>query len=431
MITRDYAPLEKRIDAIIARLEKLPKYLEEFRSRFKYSKPVKLWTEVAIESAQQIPELFQFLVKSTKGKIPDELHGRLAKATTSLVQPFQERMQWFQSLKSKTSENWALGKEKFEKLIQPRDLGMNSEEIYQLGLKYLNELKEEREQIAAQIAPSKSVEEVMKLIQKNAPKTFEEALNATRKTIEEAKQFIIKNNIATVYEEDKLIVEETPAFAASLIPFAAMWMPSRFDKPMIGIYIVTRPKDTVNLGSHLNYASIRNTAVHEAFPGHILQGAISNRSSLIHILVEGTETVEGWAHYCEQMMMEHGFVTSLESKLIQINDAIWRAVRIIVDVKLSRGEMSFDEAVDMLVKEAGMSREGSVVEVRRYTQTPSYALSYLLGKHLILQLREEVKQKMGTEYNEKFFNDAITANGYLPITLLRKVFDQEIAKLKA
>jgi len=197
---------------------------------------------------------------------------------------------------------------------------------------------------------------------------------------------------------------------------------------MIGTYIVTRPKDIANLGNHMNYPSIRNTAVHEAFPGHFLQGTISNRNSLVHMLANGTETVEGWAHYCEQMMTEHGFVTGMESNLIQVNDGIWRAVRIIVDVRLSKGEMSFDEAVNMLMKEAGMSKEGAVAEVRRYTQTPGYPLSYLIGKHLILQLREDVKQKMGKKYNEKFFHDTITANGYLPIGLLRRVFDQKIAK---
>ena len=431
MVTRDYAPLEKRIDAITARLQKLPQYLEEFRSRFENSKPVKLWTEVAIESAQQIPGLFQFIVASTKGRVSEELHGKLVKASMDLMQPFQKHVQWLQSLKTKTAENWALGKEKFEKLVQLRDLGMTSEEICQLGVKYLKELKEERARIPAQIAPGKSVKEVMKTIEGNAPKTFEEALEATRKVMEEAKEFIIKNNIATVYEKDKLIVEETPAFLAPLIPFAAMMMPSRFDKPMIGVYIVTRPKDIANIGNHLNYASIRNTAVHEAFPGHFLQGTVSNRSSLIHMLANGTETVEGWAHYCEQMMMEHEYVTSLESKLVQINDVIWRAVRMIVDVGLSRGEMSFDEAVDMLMKEAGLSKEGAVAEVRRYTQTPGYALSYLLGKHLILQLLEEVKQKMGEKYNERFFHDTITANGYLPISMLRKVFDRKIAKLEA
>ena len=428
MITRDYAPLEKRIDAIIGRLEKLPKFMEEFRSRFENSKPVKLWTEVATESAKQIPGLFQFIVGATKGKIPEELHGRLLKATTNLMQPFQEHMRWLESLKAKTVEEWALGKEMFEKLLELRGLGMTSAEILQLGSKYLKELKGERTRLAAQISPGKSVKEVMKEIEKKAPKTFEEALQVTREAMEEAKQFIIKNDIATVHEQDKLIVEETPAFLAPLIPFAAMMMPSRYDKPMIGVYIVTRPREMANLGSHLNYASIRNTAVHEAYPGHFLQGSISNRSSLIHVLADSAETVEGWAHYCEQMMMEHGFVTGLESKLIQVNDVIWRAVRIIVDVKLSRGEMSFEEAVKMLMDEVGMSKEGATAEVRRYTQTPGYPLSYLLGKHLILKLREEIKQKMGEKFDEKEFHDTITANGYLPISLLRKVFDKRIAK---
>lgn len=429
MITRDYAPLEKRVDAIIARLDKLPQYLKEFRSRFEKSTPVKLWTEISLESAQQIPGLFQFILASTKGKIPSELSERLERTLGNLTKPLEEHMEWLQSLKSKTTPEWALGKAKFEKLIQLRDLGMTPTEILRIGEKYLEDMKAERERIAAQIAPGKGVTEVMKMIEKRAPKTFEEALTATRKAMDEAKEFIIKNEIATIHPEDKLIVTETPAFIAPLIPFAAMMMPSRFDKPMIGVYIVTRPKDIANIGNHLNYASILNTAVHEAYPGHFLQGSISNRSSLIHIFADAAETAEGWAHYCEQMMMEHGYVTSLESKLIQINDVIWRAVRIIVDVKLSQGEMEFDEAVNMLVKEAGISRDGAVAEVRRYTQTPGYPLSYLLGKHLILKLRDDFKRRMGSKFNEKGFHDTITANGYLPISILRKVFNRKIADL--
>jgi uncharacterized protein (DUF885 family) len=217
---------------------------------------------------------------------------------------------------------------------------------------------------------------------------------------------------------------------APVIPFAALMMPAKFDKPQIGIYIVTRPKDQANLGKHLNYPSIRNTAVHEAFPGHFLQGAISNRGSIVRLFADGTETVEGWAHYCEELMREKGFITDLETRLIQVNDMIWRAVRIIVDVKLSRGEMTFEEAVEMLVKEAGMSREAAVAEVNRYTQTPGYPLSYLLGKHLILSLKEEVKLKMGSKFNEKFFHNTILENGYLPISMLRKIFDHKISQLQ-
>jgi uncharacterized protein (DUF885 family) len=428
MLTNDYAPLEERIEAMILRMEKLPQYMKEFQSRFENTKPVNLWTEVAFESAQQIPSLFIFIMQASKGKISDALHSKLEKAVAALKDPFQEHLAWLQSLKARTTDDWALGREKFEKLIKLRRLGMSSEEILQLGYKYLSDLKAERTRIVAELSPGKSVEKVMKAIEDKSPKTFEEALDATRRAMEDAKRFIIEKDLATVFEEDRLIVEETPAFIAPLIPFASLSMPSRFDKPMVGVYIVTRPKNDANLGKHLNFANIRNTAVHEAFPGHFLQGSVSNRSSLIHYLFAGgIETVEGWAHYCEQMMLERGFLSGLEARLVQVNGAIWRAVRIIVDVKLSRGEMRFEEAVDMLMKEAAMSHEAATTEVRRYTQTPGYPLSYLLGKHLILQLREEIKRNMGAKFTDKSFHDTITANGYLPMEMVKNIFELKTA----
>jgi len=429
MLTRDYAPIEKRVDAIVARMEKLPKYLEEFRTRFEKSKPVKLWTEVALESCQQIPGLFQFIVAATKGVISEDLHNRLVKAATNLQQPVKEHYAWLQSLLPRTKTEWALGKEKFDKLLHLRGLDMTAEEIYKLGVKYLQELKQERARLAKLIAPEKSVQEVMEVIEAKAPKTFEEALRATKESMQKAREFIIENDLATVHPDDKLHVEETPAFLAPVLPFAALIGPGKFDKRQEGIYIVTRPKDLKNLGKHLNYASIPGTAVHEAFPGHFLQGAMSNRGSLVRLFAMGTETIEGWAHYCEELMTEHGFIKGAETKFMKVNDGIWRAVRIIVDVKLSRGEMSYDEAVDMLMKEAGMSKEAAVAEVRRYTMTPAYPLSYLLGKHLILKLRDDIKKKMGSKFSEKFFHDTITTNGELPIFLLRKVFDMKLTEL--
>ena len=431
MLTRDYAPLEKRMDAIAARLEKAPKYLEEFHTRFEKTKPVKLWTEVAIESAQSIGGLFQFLLQVAKGQVSDKVYQRLSSAVQELEPALKKHSEWLNSLLERTTDQWALGREKFEKLIKLRDLGMNSDEILRLGEEYLEDTKAERKKLAQQAAPGKTEEELKKKIESNAPKTFEEALKFTEQAMEEAKRFVQKNSLATVNDEDKLYVRETPAFIAPLIPFAALMMPAKYDKPQIGVYIVTRPRDIANLGNHLNYKSVRNTAVHEAFPGHFLQGACSNRASLIRVLSDGNETVEGWAHYCEQMMAEQGFITDAETKFVQVNDVIWRAVRIIVDVRLSRGEMSFDEAVDMLTKETGMSKDGAIAEVRRYTQTPGYQLSYLLGKHLILQLKKEVKQKMGNRYSDRFFHDTITANGYMPISLVRRVFEQKIGRIEA
>jgi uncharacterized protein (DUF885 family) len=430
MFTRNYAPLEKRIEAIAVRIEKIPRYLEEFRGRLENQQPVRLWTEMAVEAAHSIGGLFQLVLQAAKGNVSDSVYERLNKAWRNLQPALSKHLEWLQGLLLKTCDTWALGKEKFEKLFELRDLGMSSDEVYRLGVRYLRELKAERKRLARQMGSDKP-EEVLKSIERKAPKTFEEALEFTRRTMEEARNFVQEKNLATVYSEDVLLVEETPAYLAATFPFAGMIMPAKFDKPQIGIYIVTRPKDMANLGKQLNFASIRNVAVHEAFPGHFLQATISNRGSIIQMLAQGTETVEGWAHYCEQMMAEKGFITDLETRFMQVNQMIWRAVRIILDVKLSRGEMSFDEASNMLIQETGMSREAAEAEVKRYTQTPGYALSYLLGKHLVLKLKEELKQKMGSKFSEKLFHDTMTANGYLPISTLRKVFDQKIEELRS
>jgi len=428
MITRDYAPIEVRIEAITARLEKLPEFLKQFRTRFEKSRPVKLWIEIAMEACQQMPMLFQFLAMGTKALVSEKAHQRLQKAVENLNQPIKEQMEWLKSLLPKAEENWALGREKFDKLLKIRNLGMTADEILKLGEKYLREMKAEREKLAKQISPNKTVEEVLKDIETESPKTFEEALKLTEERVELAKEYVKRHNLATVYEEDKLYVKETPSFMAPLIPFAALIGPGPFDKKQEGIYVVTRPHDPKNLGKHLNIPSIPGVAVHEAYPGHFLMGSCISRGSIVRWLGQGTEIIEGWAHYCEQMMTEHGFIKSPKARLMQINDVIWRAVRIIVDVKLSRGEMTFDEAVNMLVKEASMSKEAATAEVKRYTQYPAYQLSYLLGKHLILQLREDIKRKMGKKYDEKFFHDTITHYGALPIYLLKEVFEQKLAK---
>ncbi|MCK5547814.1 MAG: DUF885 family protein, partial [Thermoplasmata archaeon] len=107
-------------------------------------------------------------------------------------------------------------------------------------------------------------------------------------------------------------------------------------------------------------------------------------------------------------------------------DAVWRAARIIIDVNLSTGKMKFDEAVDMLVREVGMGRDEAEGEIKRYTQGPSYNISYLLGKHLIKELKAKVAKGMGDRFTEKFFHDTILYSGSLPITFFEKVFEQKI-----
>ena len=143
-----------------------------------------------------------------------------------------------------------------------------------------------------------------------------------------------------------------------------------------------------------------------------------------------TETVEGWAHYCEDMMKQSGFSADPKTKFVQITDQIWRACRIIIDIDLHTRKMGFDQAVDFLVRESGMERPGAVAEVKRYTYNPAYQLSYLLGKHLILQLRKAVKKGLGKQYSDRLFHDTFLYAGSLPMKYMLEVFDYKVKELR-
>ena len=92
--------------------------------------------------------------------------------------------------------------------------------------------------------------------------------------------------------------------------------------------------------------------------------------------------------------------------------------------------MGFDEAVDFLVRESGMERPGAVAEVKRYTYNPAYQLSYLIGKHLILELRKDVKKGLAKKYSEKLFHDTILYAGSLPMKYVREIFAYKVKELR-
>ena len=92
-------------------------------------------------------------------------------------------------------------------------------------------------------------------------------------------------------------------------------------------------------------------------------------------------------------MLDQGFTADLRHRLFQLKDQFWRACRVVIDVKLHTGEMTFDQAVDMLVEVAHLERPNAIGEVRRYTQSPTQPMSYLMGKHQILDLREREQRR--------------------------------------
>jgi uncharacterized protein (DUF885 family) len=195
--------------------------------------------------------------------------------------------------------------------------------------------------------------------------------------------------------------------------------------------MVTPHEDKPEMLREAYHAGIRNTAVHEGYPGHHLQLSCANLNpSFARLFGDPVETIEGWAHYGEQMMKEQGFDADPATKFAQMTDQIWRACRIIIDIDLHSRRMTFDEAVDFLAKETGMERPGAVAEVKRYSFTPAYPLSYLTGKHLILQLRRDVRKGLGKQYSDKFFHDTYLYAGSIPLRYMRALFAYKVKELQ-
>ena len=417
---REYAPLPERLRSIAARLEDAPRFLE--RSRETLRRPVRIHAEIAIDGATEVSGLIDAVVVAA----PDEvLRARLDSAGRAAKEAIAEHVRWIrEEVLPGATENVATGEERFRRLLQLRRLPDTPEDILALGHRYLDDAKRLRQELVAERWPGRDLDTVHQEIESHHAATFEGALAEYRETIGRSRDFIYERGLATLPEGDRLDVIETPAFLRAVIPFAAYEPAAHFDAVQHGIYIVTPPRVGEGLGQY-NRADITNTSVHEGYPGHHLQFVSANRNPSLARLMSGFqahEFIEGWAHYCEQMMFEEGFSAGPEVRFVQLTDMIWRACRIIIDCELSQGRMGFDEAVSMLVREAGMTPGGATAEVRRYTYTPGYQLSYLYGKHLLLELREAVRRQRGEDFSLREFHDTLLSAGSLPAAFWGRLF---------
>ncbi len=220
----------------------------------------------------------------------------------------------------------------------------------------------------------------------------------------------------TLPKDQDLALKPTPDFARPAIPYAAYLPPPLFATGSRGYFWVSLPppktppdQEEAMLQGHYR-AGIRLTALHEAYPGHHLQlcRMRGNQSHTLNKIFESTFFVEGWALYCEKLMVEEGFLNDPLEKMAQLKDLLWRACRVVVDVGLHTGTLTPDEAVAYLVKEARLEEPNARAEVLRYTRSPSQPMSYALGRHFFLKARDAFGGPL------KSFHDEVMTWGCLP-----------------
>ena len=181
------------------------------------------------------------------------------------------------------------------------------------------------------------------------------------------------------------------------------------------------------LRGHLRQKAILTT-LHEGYPGHHLQFTHANRiPSKIRRLFGDNAFVEGWALYCEEMMCDLGYSDDPRVRLCQLRDALWRAVRVIVDTGLHCRGMQPAEAIAQLVDVAGLEPVNAETEVRRYTLTPTQPMTYTVGKLELQRLRADVEKQRGAAFNLREFHNQLLSYGSIPVPLIRRQMLPETA----
>ncbi|MET0771919.1 MAG: DUF885 domain-containing protein [Candidatus Limnocylindrales bacterium] len=423
LFARDFAPFPERLDAIAARMEAAPVALTQVRDRLA-DDPVALWLELELEAVASLPGFFDLILDTAAGAYRDDTRfRRLERAADGAKSALEDYGAWIREQLPRAGTEFALGREQLDELIGLRAFdGLTADEILDIGWQQLDLNHAARRDAAAELDPTASEQEVLERVKGDHPATFDEALAEYQDVMSRARAFVEQQGLATIPDDAPLDVLATPDYLRRMTPFAAYFAPAAFDRPRRGIYIVTPSVDD-DPGAMLehNRSSISNTSIHEAYPGHHLQlSAALERPTLTRLMIDAPEFVEGWGMYSEQMMREHGFDATPSHRMALATDAIWRACRIILDIRLHRGEIGTAEATDFLIEHTGFERPNAEAEVQRYTFTPTSQLSYMLGKVLILRLREDERQRLGDRFSLRGFHDALLWTGSIPLSFHRR-----------
>ena len=420
---RDFAPLPERLERLGDRMTGIPALLEQHRTRAVVPQ-VRVWQRIEIEAAEDLPSFLDEIVAAGRDVLDEPGQRRLEGAADTARGAIARYADELRATLAEGVDDWALGRERYDELVQRRAFdGLDADDILEIGHRQLAEQKAARVAVAREIDPTVDEPTVVDRIKRDQPASFEEALDAYRDAMRRARSHLVVRDLVTVPDDERIEVVETPAYLRNVIPFAAYFDPPRFDEQPTGIYIVTRSvgDDPGAMREH-NLSSISNTSIHEAYPGHHLQLTVAVRHpSLTRFMTDAPEFVEGWGMYSEQMMREEGFDDSAPFRLTMHTDAIWRACRIILDIGMHRGEFTIDEATAFLVEHTSFQESNARAEVLRYTYTPTYNFSYLLGKVLILQLREDERRRLGPDFTMRGFHDALLRAGSLPISFHRRL----------
>jgi uncharacterized protein (DUF885 family) len=226
---------------------------------------------------------------------------------------------------------------------------------------------------------------------------------------------------------ERITVAPTPDFYRW--SFASMWTPGPFEtKPTRAYYYLTDAEPqwpAERQDEYLrdyNHPTLWSISIHEVYPGHFLHYQHLRKvesKARKSTLFAPASFIEGWAHYCEEMMMEAGFGRDEPGiKLGQLAESLVRLARFVTCIRLHADDWSVEQGVRFFRDEAYMEEGSARREAERGTFDPTY-LVYSVGKLMLMKLRNDYKQQQGKAYSLKTFHDTLLGQGTAPLWLHR------------
>lgn len=417
-------------NSIVSRAELVPEYLDAVRKNLE--RGAKEGRQVyrgfvekdGIEAAESAAQYFgQELREKAKEQLsPKEFEAvkpRLEAAGRKAQEAYRQHAEF---LKAKVlpvaTEQYGIGREDYDwKLKNELGVRQTPEELQEKGKEIAARLTARMKELAKEISPDKTLPELMAELRADHPKNDEELLAAYRKTSERARDFVVKEGLFAIPNDYSINVIETPLGMRSHIGSAAYFPAPPLDASKKGVFLVTPSAGADGRLAIHNFSKIPTTVVHEAFPGHDMQFWSFQRAgvpTVRHLLDQAgfaaSLNIEGYAHYAEELMRARGFFTKKE-ELTQLGAQLWRAWRISLDAALHTGAVTMDEATQVLMEKAFLPEAIAKVEPYRYAKMPTQALTYLLGRLQIEELKDAYKKRTGTGYSEAAFHQAFLSYG--------------------
>jgi uncharacterized protein (DUF885 family) len=428
LIKREFAPADTRMRSVTAREVAALKNLEAARTNLQPSLTPKVFIDIAL---QQMPATIGFFnndVPLAFAKVADGPDKQaFAKANANLIAAIQDYAQWLKDeLMPKASGDYAIGAGTYRRMLNDSDMvDMPLDQLEQVGVKELARLRDEFQKTAAQIDPKRSPAEVMESLTREHPDPAQ-VIPTVAAGLASIRAYVIAHHIATIPSDVLPMVRETPPYMRATT-FASMDSPGPFEKTPEAFFYVTLPDPSwpdakkEQLLAFYSAPSISDTSVHEVFPGHYVQ-FLNNRHNpdVVRLIYGSGADVEGWAFYCEQMMLDEGLHGGdPKYRLAQLQMALMRACRYLVGIRMHTQGMKVDQAAKFFEDNAYQTPHNAMVEALRGTGDPGY-LRYQLGKLMILKLREDVRKEQGAAFDLGKFHDAFLKQGAVPIKLIRR-----------